>query len=158
MNVVHSFEAKDSEADAAALAGIADRLRLAREHAGLSQQEFADKIGYSRRQVIAWEAAKNVPPIWVLIAIRRECDIDPEWILSGPGDLPVSDVAPEARARVKRLESEVRRMARDYGLQLPDQSIATLVSLLQRAPVHAEGDAKREIMKMLRGIAGGNPG
>lgn len=140
------------------LAGVAERLRLAREHAGLSQQEFADRIGYSRRQIVAWETGANAPPIWVLIAIRRECDVDPEWILSGPGDIPLADVGPEDRRRLKRLKRDIEKIARDYGLALPDESISTLVGLLQRAPIHAERDAKHEIMKMLRDISRGGEG
>lgn len=135
------------------LEGIARRMRLAREQAGLSQQEFAVRLGYSRRQVVAWETAANTPPVWVLIAIRRECDVDPEWILSGPGDVPVSDVPPSERQRLKRLKREIEEMTRSHGLSLPEESVNTLVTLLQRAPVNAEGEAKSEIMRMLRDIS-----
>lgn len=49
--------------------GVAMRLRLAREKSGLSQQEFAEKAGYSRRQVIAWETGVSAPPIWALLVV-----------------------------------------------------------------------------------------
>jgi len=49
---------------------LAERLRLAREHAGLTQREFVAGVGYSLRQVIAWERAQNVPPVQILTRLR----------------------------------------------------------------------------------------
>jgi len=128
---------------------LAERLRIAREKTGLSQPEFADRIGYSRRQVSAWEAGANPPPITVLLALRRLCDVDPEWILSGPGDEPLHDVGPELRSREKHIRIEIEKMVRDAGMILPEESIAELMSLLRIAPPSAERAAKVHIRKLL---------
>src|ERR1700740_1047851 len=133
----------------AKLRGVADRIRLARETAGLDQQQFADRIGFSRRQVVAWEAAANMPPIWVLEAIRDHCDIDPEWVLSGPGDEPLRDVGPELRDREKHVRQEVEKMIQDAGMLLPEESILDVMSLLRMAPAGAEREAKKHIRKLL---------
>lgn len=138
---------------AAKLRGIADRIRMAREHAGLEQQEFADRIGFSKRQVGAWENGVNTPPIWALEAIREHCDVDPEWILAGPGDIPLRDVGPELRDREKRIRRETEKMVRDAGMILPEESILDVMSLLRVAPPDAEREAKVHIRKLLMRVS-----
>ncbi len=135
------------------LHGVAERLRLAREHAGLSQQEFADRLGYSRRQVIAWETATNAPPIWALSAVRRECNVDPEWILSGPGKVPLRDAVRLEADRGTRLTDEVAAMAKAVGLTLPAKAIANLAHIIVSEAPEAEREAKKQMRRMLRAIS-----
>jgi transcriptional regulator with XRE-family HTH domain len=136
------------------LRSIAERLRLAREHSGLDQQQFADRIGFSRRQIVAWESASNVPPIWALQAIRDHCDIDPEWVLNGPGDVPLVDVSPELRSRSKQIRHEVERLIQDAGMILPEESIKAIVSLVEMAPSGSEREAKKHIKMLLSRVSG----
>ncbi len=143
----------ESELQQHKLQAIAARIKSARELAGLDQQQFADRIGFSRRQVVAWEAAANTPPIWVLEAVRRHCDIDPEWILSGPGDEPLRDVGPELRDRERALRIEAERMIRDAGMVMPEESVLDIVSLLLMAPPGTEREAKKHINKLLRRVS-----
>lgn len=135
------------------LRAIAGRLRSAREHAGLDQQQFADRIGFSRRQVVAWESAANTPPVWALEAIRTHCDIDPEWVLSGPGDEPLRDVGPELRDREKQIRQEAEKLIRDSGMIMPEDSILDIMSLLRMAPPGTEREAKKHIVKLLRRVS-----
>jgi transcriptional regulator with XRE-family HTH domain len=133
--------------------GVAERLRLARTYVGLSQQEFADQIGYSRRQVNAWENGSNTPPIWALLAVRKIFDIDPEWVLAGPGDIPLRDTIPADAHREQRLITEVASMARDVGLTLPKRSIENLAQLVFRETPEAEPAAKKQLLKTLKAIS-----
>lgn len=135
------------------LAHLAERLRIARESAGLSQPEFADRIGYSRRQVSAWEAGATAPPIAVLIALRRLGNVDPEWILTGPGLIPMVDVPPKEREREPRITRAIRTMAQGFGLLLPEDAIADLVNLVLREPIEAEKDAMARMRETLRAIS-----
>ena len=146
-------DGQPSDRFAGKLQRVAERIRIAREHAGLDQQEFADRIGFSRRQVVAWEAAANMPPIWALEGIREHCDVDPEWVLSGPGDEPLSDVGPELRDREKHIRREVEKMVREAGMVLPDDSIVDVMSLLRMAPAGAEREAKSHIRKLLMRVS-----
>ena len=138
------------------LIAVGARLRLARESAGLSQPDFAEKIGFSKRQVSAWETGANTPPIWVLAALRKVCNIDPEWVLCGPGLVPLVDVPPKARARDGRIIREICTMARGFGLTLPDDAIADLARLVLREPVEAEKDAMARLHDTLRAISSGS--
>jgi DNA-binding XRE family transcriptional regulator len=135
------------------LEGVAERLRLAREHGGLSQQAFADHVGCTRRQVISWETAVSAPPIWAVMAVRRLCDVDPEWVMAGPGKTPLRHALPQDDDRLPRLVREVARMGKDVGFGLTSDMITNLAQLIAREPPEAERDAKKQTLAMLRAIA-----
>lgn len=121
----------------------------------MSQQAFADQIGYTQRQVVAWETAVSAPPIWAVFAVRRLCGVDPEWVFSGPGTVPLRDAVPPESDRLPRLKREVARMANDAGLTLPDRAIANVAQLIARETPEAEPEAKRQAGKMLRALSTG---
>ena len=138
-----------------ALEAIAERLRLAREHAGLSQEEFAAAVGYSRRQVIAWEKGQNAPPVLIFARIRDVCGVDPEWILSGPGLEPLEEVTAEDRARDKRVTRRIDKLAKSFGLELPNEALEDLARIVLREPEHLEEEAISGMKAYLRPIAMG---
>lgn len=137
--------------------GLARRLRLAREHSGLTQQQFADRIGYSRRQVLSWENATNLPPVWALAAVRQAFDIDPEWVLSGPGLIPLQQVPLGLPDRRDRLFEEVRRLAKRARLTLPEEVLRNFVDLIAREPEDAEEIAKERVRDAFRALSTGGP-
>ena len=60
---------------------LADRLRKARDHAKLSQQELADAIGISRASVSGYEAGYREPHRPVLTVWAMVCHVDLEWLM-----------------------------------------------------------------------------
>jgi transcriptional regulator with XRE-family HTH domain len=140
------------------IAGVAERLRLSREHAGLSQAEFADRIGYSRRQVISWETGVTAPPIWAVMAVRRECNVDPEWVLLGPGIEPLHDAVPREAGREQRLAREVAAMAREMGFTLKGPQVTHFVKAIMEEKPDAEAEAKRHLRKAFRAFSMGQDG
>jgi transcriptional regulator with XRE-family HTH domain len=137
--------------------GLAKRLRLAREYAGLTQQQFADRIGYSRRQVLSWENATNLPPVWALAAVRQAFDVDPEWVLSGPGVIPLRQVDLSSPDRRHRLYGEVRRLAKRAGLSLPEEVLRNFVDLIVREPEDSENAAKERVRDAFHALSTGGP-
>jgi len=69
-----------------------DRLRKARESAGLSQQQLADRIGISRGSVTNYESDKHPVRRIVLNAWAAATGMNLEWLRDGidpdPGDAP----------------------------------------------------------------------
>lgn len=57
-----------------------DRLRKAREHAGLSQDQLADRVGISRRSVSTYEA-NGTSKRPVLLAWALVCGVPLSWLL-----------------------------------------------------------------------------
>ena len=62
---------------------LADRLRKAREHARLTQQELADHIGISRASVVNYETGRHAPSRPVLLSWSMATGVDMGW-LQGP--------------------------------------------------------------------------
>ena len=68
---------------------IADRLRKAREEAGLGVAEFAEEIGVNRRTVSRYESGAN-PPKSIVLLWQMRTGVPAEWLTTGkctPRDL-----------------------------------------------------------------------
>lgn len=71
---------------------IASRIRFIRTKAGLSQQQFADRLMVTRAAVSKWENGSGIPSVDSCQIIAREFDVSCDYILMN------SDI-PEPRAR-----------------------------------------------------------
>lgn len=77
---------------------INKRVKQVRERVGLTQKEFAAKIGVSRSFLSEIEAGKVKPSVEALIGIVTRFQIDPYWLLIGaagerPGDFLAAEPA-----------------------------------------------------------------
>lgn len=78
---------------------LGDRLRKAREHAGLQQAELADEIGIARRSLITYESDRTAPKRPVLLAWAMRTGVDSRWLETGcayappplPGEIEEND-------------------------------------------------------------------
>ncbi len=68
---------------------LGDRLRKARELAGMDQDELARRVGISRGTVSNYELGRGVrpPKVVVLRAWANECGVPYGWLV-GPADNP----------------------------------------------------------------------
>ena len=62
-----------------------ERIRLLRKKLGLTQQEFADKIGLKRNSVANYEIGRNSPIDPVIHSICREFGVNEVWLRTGEG-------------------------------------------------------------------------
>ncbi|WP_407922324.1 helix-turn-helix domain-containing protein [Agromyces humi] len=62
---------------------LADRLRRAREHAGLEQRELAAKAGISRATISNAERGANTPQTATIQRWAKACEVDLAWVLTG---------------------------------------------------------------------------
>lgn len=62
---------------------LTDRLRKAREHAGLKQQELADRIGVSRGAVGNYEQGITEPKRPVLLSWALATRVPLKWLQTG---------------------------------------------------------------------------
>jgi transcriptional regulator with XRE-family HTH domain len=68
---------------------MADRLRKARDHAGVKQVDFADQVGISRRSLTNYELGHSTPSKPVLLAWAMRTGVSMEWLITGKtGDGP----------------------------------------------------------------------
>lgn len=63
------------------------RIKKIRTALGLSQQEFADKIGIKRGAVANYEVGRNEPIDAVISLICREFNVSERWLRTGEGEM-----------------------------------------------------------------------
>lgn len=64
-----------------------DRIKYLRSSLGLTQQEFADRIGIKRNSVANYELGRNEPIDAVISLICREFRVSEEWLRVGTGQM-----------------------------------------------------------------------
>jgi DNA-binding XRE family transcriptional regulator len=63
---------------------LGDRMRKAREHAGLKQSELAKEIGIGRTSVVSYESGRKTPSRPVLLSWAMRCGVDHGWLTGSP--------------------------------------------------------------------------
>ena len=68
------------------------RIKELRKALGLTQQEFADRIGIKRNTVANYETGRNEPVDAIFSLIVREFNVNEAWLRTGEGEMfaPVS--------------------------------------------------------------------
>ncbi|MBD5395644.1 MAG: helix-turn-helix transcriptional regulator [Lachnospiraceae bacterium] len=69
-----------------------DRIKQVRKDAGLTQKEFAERLGLKQNTIATYEMGKIGVSDTVLLSICREFDINEEWLRTGEGEMqsPIS--------------------------------------------------------------------
>lgn len=78
-----------------------ERIYNLRKKSGLSQEEFADKLGVFRQAVSKWETGQSVPDAEKAAAIGAFFGVSLDWLINGaelaaPAELDSAAVAPLA--------------------------------------------------------------
>jgi transcriptional regulator with XRE-family HTH domain len=63
--------------------GIADRLRVSREHSGMDQRQFAERTGISRATISNYERGISKPRWPQIVAWALATGFDPLWLRDG---------------------------------------------------------------------------
>lgn len=74
------------------LADFGKRLRKARQKIGLSQKDFAEKLGFTGGFVSELEYGKAKPGYDFLMGLINSFSINPAWLLVGVGTMIIDDV------------------------------------------------------------------
>lgn len=62
-----------------------ERLKELRKNLGLTQQEFAERLGIKRNAVTNYEVGRNAPADMVISLICREFGVNETWLRTGEG-------------------------------------------------------------------------
>ena len=71
-----------------------NRIKAIRKNAGMTQQQFANRIGVSRNTIATYETSVRVPIEAVLLSIWREFGVNEEWLRTGEGEMYI-DITPD---------------------------------------------------------------
>ena len=64
-----------------------DRIKELRKIMGLTQQEFAEKLGIKRTTIGNYESGRNAPVDSVIALICDRCGANEEWLRTGNGEM-----------------------------------------------------------------------
>lgn len=64
-----------------------ERIKKLRKTLGLTQQEFADRLGTTRNNIAGYEIDRRSPSSSVISLICREFGVSEEWLRTGEGDM-----------------------------------------------------------------------
>ncbi len=87
--------------------GFGSRLAQLRKAAGYTQQQLADEIGASRRQIAYYEGESEHPPASLLITLARALNVTTDELLgmrSGRGKAATLAVSTRLERRLKLIE------------------------------------------------------
>ena len=82
----------------AAMYEFGERIYNLRKKSGLSQEEFADKLGVSRQAVSKWETGQSVPDSEKAAAIGAFFGVSLDWLINGTENAASAPAVPEAPA------------------------------------------------------------
>lgn len=69
------------------MAFLNKRIKELRKALGLTQQEFADKIGVKRNSMANYETGRNTPIDAIVVSICRIFNVSEEWLRTGQGEM-----------------------------------------------------------------------
>lgn len=79
-----------------------ERLKELRKQIGLTQQQFADRIGIKRNTIANYEIGRNVPVDSIIVLICREFNVNENWLRNGTGEMFLPDAGDELEALAKK--------------------------------------------------------
>lgn len=75
-----------------------ERIKELRKALGLTQQDFADRLGVKRNTIAQYEIGRNPPIDAVITSICREFNVSEAWLRDGTGEMFIERTRDEALA------------------------------------------------------------
>ena len=101
-----------------------ERIKELRLSLGLTQQEFADRLGIKRGAVANYEIGRNTPIDAVVSLICREFGVSEAWLRDGLGDM----IVPSTR------QEEIAKYVGELFASKPDPFKERFILMLLRLP------------------------
>lgn len=81
-----------------------ERIKQIRRELGLTQTEFAERIGLKQNSIALIESGKRNISDQAVLSICREYGVNEEWLRDGTGEMFAPDASDELEALVKRYD------------------------------------------------------
>lgn len=91
--------------------GFGERLAQLRKAAGYTQQQLADEINASRRQIAYYEGESEHPPASLLITLARALNVTTDELLGVPSGRSQKIATPAVSTRLERRLKLIERMS-----------------------------------------------
>lgn len=100
-----------------------ERLKELRKDLGLTQQEFAERLGIKRNAVANYEVGRNAPADMVISLICREFGVNETWLRTGDGPQFVE------LTRAEEIQKMVDDIMRDHPEAFRRRFVTALAAL-----------------------------
>ena len=131
------------------MSSFSERIRTARGK--MSRSEFSKKTGISERALVNYEHGVTLPNIDVAAKICVECNISPQWLLLGQGDMELDgDIGEKKQANVIYLDPAVQLVteaAKEVGILLNKEQQEAVVTIVR-------GELQKQAKNILMAIKG----
>ena len=97
-----------------------ERIKALRKTLGLTQQNFAERIGVKRQTVAQYEIGRNIPTDMAINLICREFGVDETWLRTGEGEMF------RARTQSEELASFFGRLLTLYDANIQSRFVTAL--------------------------------
>ena len=100
---------------------MGERIKIVRKRSGLTQEEFADRIGFHKNQVHYVEVGKSYPSDDFLWKVSSRFNISIDWLKTGTGDMaaePIDRVDEELINWLRQHPEVVNELRARGGLDL----------------------------------------
>ena len=87
---------------------VGKRIRQARELAGLTQEQLAERIGVSRTAVVRWESGETDPTIDHLIEMTTVLRVSADYLLGTGDSNQIMNVLTDMASTLNQLISEMQ--------------------------------------------------
>ena len=131
---------------------IGSRIGAVRRRSKLTQEQFASRLGFSRRALVSWEKDQVDPPTKVLTELRTQFDVDPEWILLGDDDVPRRFFSQVDWAEYDVAQAEIRALANEVRLELTDDQLTGIARTVFADGRMLEGEERARLKKWMRAM------
>ena len=111
-----------------------ERIRKIRKDNGLTQEQFATRLGVKRNTVATYEMGRSEPRDAALLLICREFGVNEEWLRTGEGppyiELKTNDIISKAATLLGRRDPLFEAIVEAYS-RLDDIDKTVLIKVLQ---------------------------
>ncbi len=137
------------------LSTLGHRIRAVRVRAGISQNDFAAAVGFTRQSLIRWERDDASPPIVILPILHQRFGVDPNWVVMGESQSFRSHPVTIDWERFDRIAAQVNDACRQFGIStVAGSTTATDLtrSLFEEDPAGDEANLRRArtLLRMLQ--------
>lgn len=108
------------------------QIKEAREYAGFSQKELAEKIGVAPNTFHGYESGKHDPKSEILIDIAQACNVSVDFLLGLSKEKPPAPAEADTGEKVDAMEVYRALIAMGYvkeGEDLTDSDLAFLIGV-----------------------------
>jgi len=106
---------------------IHERLRTIRRSLGMSQQDFANRLGKTLKTIQRWESGQYNIPESALRLISHTFGVSYEWLKEGKGEMWERVPAEVQISIIKDIVRELKRIEEEYDIDIPPDLFAEAV-------------------------------